>query len=151
MLSKMPSLPFRVSLLLPPPTLLNRKTTLTRSISQHGNSTIRSTQTPSARHQSRTQLSTCAVLRSTGIPILFWLSSIAWFPIAIRRTGQPASPLTRYQVLLQFFRTLSFMMMLGGGVTALVVSAYRAYVLPKVTAMFDARSIILKHHIVLFV
>ncbi len=34
--------------------------------------------------------------------------------------------------------------------TALVVSAYRAYVLPKVTAMFDARSIILKHHIVLF-
>ncbi|CBQ68180.1 conserved hypothetical protein [Sporisorium reilianum SRZ2] len=60
------------------------------------------------------------------------------------------SPLTRYQVLLQFFRTLSFLMMLSGGATALVVSAYRAYVLPKITAMFDARSIVLKHHIVLF-
>lgn len=64
--------------------------------------------------------------------------------------GQPASPLTRYQVLLQFFRTLSFMMMLGGGLTAILVSAYRAYILPKITAMFDARSIVLKHHIVLF-
>ncbi|SPO20452.1 uncharacterized protein UTRI_00852_B [Ustilago trichophora] len=64
--------------------------------------------------------------------------------------GQPASPLTRYQVLLQFFRTLSYMMMLGGGLTAILVSAYRAYILPKITAMFDARSIVLKHHIVLF-
>ncbi|CDS01462.1 uncharacterized protein SPSC_02022 [Sporisorium scitamineum] len=60
------------------------------------------------------------------------------------------SPLTRYQVLLQFFRTVSYMMMLGGGLTALLVSAYRAYILPKITAMFDARSIVLKHHIVLF-
>lgn len=60
------------------------------------------------------------------------------------------SPLTRYQVLLQFFRTLSLMMMLGGGFTAILVSAYRAYILPKITAMFDARSIVLKHHIVLF-
>ena len=68
-------------------------------------------------------------------------------------TAQPAhnaSPLTRYQVLLQFFRTLSFMMMLGGGLTAILVSAYRSYILPKITAMFDARSIVLKHHIVLF-
>ncbi|EST06686.1 Peroxisome membrane anchor protein Pex14p, N-terminal [Kalmanozyma brasiliensis GHG001] len=65
-------------------------------------------------------------------------------------SGQTASPLTRYQVLLQFFRTLSFMMMLGGGLTALLVSAYRSYILPKITAMFDARSIVLKHHIVLF-
>lgn len=63
---------------------------------------------------------------------------------------QPASPLTRYQVLLQFFRNLSYMMMLGGGMTAILVSAYRSYVLPKITAMFDARSIVLKHHIVLF-
>lgn len=60
------------------------------------------------------------------------------------------SPLTRYQVLLQFFRTLSYMMMLSGGLTAILVSAYRAYILPKITAMFDARSIVLKHHIVLF-
>ncbi|KAJ1029962.1 hypothetical protein NDA16_000875 [Ustilago loliicola] len=66
------------------------------------------------------------------------------------QAGQPASPLTRYQVLLQFFRTLSYMMMLGGGLTAIMVSAYRAYILPKITAMFDARSIVLKHHIVLF-
>ncbi|TKY90991.1 hypothetical protein EX895_000990 [Sporisorium graminicola] len=64
--------------------------------------------------------------------------------------GTPASPLTRYQVLLQFFRTLSYMMMLSGGLTAILVTAYRAYVLPKFTAMFDARSIVLKHHIVLF-
>lgn len=61
-----------------------------------------------------------------------------------------ASPLTRYQVLLQFFRTLSYMMMLSGGLTAIVVSSYRAYILPKITAMFHARSIVLKHHIVLF-
>lgn len=64
--------------------------------------------------------------------------------------AQPVSPLTRYQVLLQFFRTLSYVMMLGGGLTAILVSAYRAYILPKITAMFDARSIVLKHHIVLF-
>ncbi|KAJ1032197.1 hypothetical protein NDA18_001692 [Ustilago nuda] len=63
---------------------------------------------------------------------------------------QSASPLTRYQVLLQFFRTFSYMMMLGGGLTAILVSAFRAYILPKITAMFDARSIVLKHHIVLF-
>ena len=63
---------------------------------------------------------------------------------------QSASPLTRYQVLLQFFRTLSYMMMLGGGLTAILVSAFRAYILSKITAMFDARSIVLKHHIVLF-
>lgn len=67
-----------------------------------------------------------------------------------KQGGNAASPLTRYQVLLQFFRTLSYMMMLGGGLTAIVVSAYRAYILPKITAMFDARSIVLKHHIMLF-
>ncbi|PWY96815.1 hypothetical protein BCV70DRAFT_203412 [Testicularia cyperi] len=61
-----------------------------------------------------------------------------------------SSPLTRYQVLLRFFRTLSLLMMLGGGATALAVSAYRLYILPRITAMFDARSIVLKHHIVLF-
>lgn len=64
--------------------------------------------------------------------------------------GRQDPSLTRYQVLLRFFRTLSFMMMLGGGVTALLVSAYRVYILPKITAMFDARSIVLRHHITLF-
>ncbi|KAJ9476406.1 Pex14_N domain-containing protein [Pseudozyma hubeiensis] len=69
---------------------------------------------------------------------------------ALAQSGQQPSPLTRYQVLLQFFRTLSYMMMLSGGLTAILVSSYRAYILPKITAMFDARSIVLKHHIVLF-
>lgn len=67
-----------------------------------------------------------------------------------RLQTEVSSPLTRYQVLLRFFRTLSFMMMLGGGATALLVSAYRVYILPKITATFDARSIVLRHHITLF-
>ncbi|SNX84159.1 uncharacterized protein MEPE_02867 [Melanopsichium pennsylvanicum] len=68
-----------------------------------------------------------------------------------QQTGsQQGSSLTRYQVLLQFFRTLSYLMMLSGGLTAILVGSYRAYILPKITAMFDARSIVLKHHIVLF-
>ncbi|EPQ29125.1 uncharacterized protein PFL1_03413 [Pseudozyma flocculosa PF-1] len=60
------------------------------------------------------------------------------------------SPLTRYQVLLQFFKTLSYLMMLGGGVTALSVALWRTYVLPRITATFDARSIVLSHHHVLY-
>ncbi|KAN0060334.1 hypothetical protein ACQY0O_007663 [Thecaphora frezii] len=64
--------------------------------------------------------------------------------------AEPQSPLTRYQVLLQFFKTLSYLMMLGGGATALAVALWRSYVLPRMTATLEARSIALKHHIVLF-
>ncbi|PWN54418.1 hypothetical protein IE53DRAFT_382973 [Violaceomyces palustris] len=71
--------------------------------------------------------------------------------VGVRSQRQaPDSPLTRYQVLLGFFKTLSLFMMLGGGATAVVVALYRTYVLPRITATFDARSIALKHHLSLF-
>ena len=63
---------------------------------------------------------------------------------------RPAKPETRYQVLLRFFRTLSYLLMLGGGATALAVALYRTYILPRITATFDARSIVLKHHRTLY-
>ncbi|KDN37209.1 hypothetical protein K437DRAFT_259903 [Tilletiaria anomala UBC 951] len=59
-------------------------------------------------------------------------------------------PLTRYQVLLNFFRQLSYLMMLGGGFTALLVGLYRIYIMPRLIASQDARSILLKHHRDLF-
>lgn len=62
---------------------------------------------------------------------------------------QPSSidnPLTRYHVLLRFFRSLCYGLVLGGGVASVVVALYRAYVIPRLVATLDARSTILKHH-----
>ncbi|PWN19451.1 hypothetical protein BCV69DRAFT_284079 [Microstroma glucosiphilum] len=52
----------------------------------------------------------------------------------------------RYQVLLGFFRSLSWMLTFGGGLAALGVLAYRLYVMPKLVTMLDSRSFVLKHH-----
>lgn len=86
--------------------------------------------------------------------------------------GGVEEKLTRYQVLLRFFRTFSYMLVLGGGISAVAVALYRvclfsckfalpsslqlmtehclsrpqAYLLPRLTKTLDARSQLLKHH-----
>jgi Pex14 N-terminal domain len=55
-----------------------------------------------------------------------------------RSAAAPESPLTRYQVLLNFFRSLSFMMMLGGGCTALVVGLYRVSIRARIELLLEA-------------
>lgn len=52
----------------------------------------------------------------------------------------------RYQVLLQFFRSLSWFLTFGGALGAIGVLLYRLYVLPKITSTLDARSVLLKYH-----
>lgn len=60
------------------------------------------------------------------------------------------NPLTRYHVLLRFFRTFCYFLVLGGGVTSIAVALYRAYMMPRLIATLDARSNLLQHHRSLF-
>ena len=45
----------------------------------------------------------------------------------------------RYDVLIRFFRTLQFFLMLGGAATAVGVALFRKYLLPRLAEMIDAR------------
>lgn len=56
------------------------------------------------------------------------------------------NPLTRYHVLLRFFRSLCFFLVLGGGLTGVAVGIYRTYMLPRIVSTLDSRSTLLKHH-----
>lgn len=56
------------------------------------------------------------------------------------------NPLTRYHVLLRFFRSLCYFLVLGGGLTGVAVGLYRAYLMPRLIGTLDARSELLKHH-----
>lgn len=56
------------------------------------------------------------------------------------------NPLTRYHVLLRFFRSFCYFLVLGGGVTSIAVALYRAYMMPRLIATLDARSNLLQHH-----
>ncbi|CEH12049.1 hypothetical protein CBOM_00060 [Ceraceosorus bombacis] len=58
----------------------------------------------------------------------------------------PTTPRDRYKVLLRFFATLSYASVLGGGIAAVAVALYRAYILPRLTETLSARSALLKHH-----
>ncbi|PWN32282.1 uncharacterized protein FA14DRAFT_162450 [Meira miltonrushii] len=60
------------------------------------------------------------------------------------------NPLTRYHVLLRFFRSFCYFLVLGGGVTSIAVALYRAYMMPRLIATLDARSSLLQHHRSLF-
>lgn len=60
------------------------------------------------------------------------------------------NPLTRYHVLLRFFRFFCYFLVLGGGVTSIAVALYRAYMMPRLIATLDARSNLLQHHRSLF-
>jgi hypothetical protein len=68
------------------------------------------------------------------------------------QSGQPfkddtiSSPLTRYDVLLSFFRSMCYLLVLGGGVTGMIVALYRTYLVPRIVSTLDARSFLLKHH-----
>lgn len=58
-----------------------------------------------------------------------------------------ANPTTRYEVILAFLRSMSFFLVLGGGVTGVLVALYRAYMLPRLITTLDCRSLLLKHHL----
>lgn len=45
----------------------------------------------------------------------------------------------RYDTLVSFLRTLHFLLILTGGATALLVAVFHRYLIPKLTAMVDAR------------
>jgi len=65
-------------------------------------------------------------------------------------TSDPNSPTpvtTRYDVLLGFFRSLCYCLVLGGGVTGVMVALYRSYLLPRMITTLDSRSLLLKHHL----
>lgn len=77
-------------------------------------------------------------------------------PLALYHQPQPGQPfandststntLTRYDVLLSFFRSMCYLLVLGGGVTGMVVALYRTYLVPRIVSTLDARSFLLKHH-----
>jgi hypothetical protein len=57
------------------------------------------------------------------------------------------NPMTRYDVLLGFFRSLCFFLVLGGGMTGAMVALYRTYLMPRMVSTLDSRSLLLGHHL----
>lgn len=62
-------------------------------------------------------------------------------------TANNTNPMTRYDVLLSFFRSMCYFLVLGGGATGVVVALYRKYLLPRMINTLDSRSLLLKHHV----
>ncbi|KOS13717.1 hypothetical protein Malapachy_1903 [Malassezia pachydermatis] len=75
-------------------------------------------------------------------------------PLALYQTSKPPGPRDaneilsklaatmtrpRYDVLVTFFRLLHMFLLLGGGASAVMVALYRRYLMPRLTAMVDAR------------
>lgn len=53
----------------------------------------------------------------------------------------------RYEVLLSFFRTVSYLFTLGGALTGVAVLLYRSFILPRLVTTLGARSFLLRHHV----
>lgn len=52
----------------------------------------------------------------------------------------------RYNVLLSFFRTLTWLLTVGGGLAAVSVALWKAIMLPRLVTTLNCRSYLLKHH-----